>query len=174
MATDLQLDFWANFLGVQNEPWTGSNGTLSFIPMLLPASISIVTLNILFAKNASGGSHSWSVGLYSLTGSTLSIANSWSQSFAATSIAHRSLVATSATQNITPGNWWLGILVSTAVSSGFTLYGSVINPGNAFPGGFYMGRMTDSTNALPGSYATSNLDITGGDAMGIPFIILTA
>ena len=54
------------------------------------------------------------------------------------------------------------------------LANSSINPANAIPGGFLMGRMTASTGAMPGSIATSNLDITGSDALRQPYIILTA
>ena len=37
-----------------------------------------------------------------------------------------------------------------------------------------MGRMTVSTTAIPASIATSNLDITGSDAIRQPLVIITA
>ena len=170
-----QLNFHVNFAGMMtNQSWEASNGTLSFVPFTPSDSISIGTLN--FYVSRSSGSKTLSIGLYSLTGSSLSLANSWSLNTSNTQGPYVSLTATSAGQNITPGNWWLGILYSSGTDqSRFAFYGqSTINPGNAFPGGFIGGRMTASTAALPASIATSDLDITGSDAMMIHIIILTA
>ena len=175
-----QLNFEYNIAFGGSYDINISNGTLSFFPFLIRDSISIGTFNILIEYGASSSkTQTFSLGLYSLTGSTLSIANSWSGTAGSTGTASArlwvSLTATSAAQNITPGAWWFGMLVSTSNQSAITfLGGSNINPANAFPAGFYVGRMTDSTNALPSSYATSNLDITGSDAIGVPNIILTA
>ena len=170
-----QLNFHINIPVLHRESSSAmSNGTLRFIPICPSDSISIGTLNIMNARAA--GTKTLSIGLYSLTGSTLSIANSWSATISGSLVQNYvSLTATSATQNITPGNWWLGMLISTSGTSNFSLVGqTIINPANAFPGGFVQGIMTDSTNALPSSYATSNLDITGNDAFMVPYIILTA
>ena len=173
-----QLNFHINLIqhfNVANLSWQGSNGSLSFIPIQPTDSISFGVLNLLYRQTHTS-SNSVSIGLYSLNGGNLSLANSISG--IATNSAGAgwiSLTATSATQNITPGTWWLGLLFSTTGSSAFSLYGNNnISPGNAFPGGFMMGRMSASTNALPTSYATSDLDIIGFDAVQIPIIILTA
>lgn len=169
-----QLNFWHNAIGaLSNQNRAMSNGTLSFCPMILEDSISIGTLN-LYIQQAANGTRTFSIGLYSLTGSTLSIINSWSQTYNSRAY-YFTCSNTSANQNITPGTWWLGLLVSTSGTSNAFIYGQTsINPANAFPGGFIGGRMSDSTNALPSSYATSDLDITGNDAMFVPFILLTA
>ena len=88
-------------------------------------------------------------------------------------------MATSASQNITPGGWYFAKVVSSATNNAgaanFALYGnSSINPANAIPGGFLMGRMTKSTGAMPAAIATSDLDITGSDATRQPYVIITA
>jgi len=88
-------------------------------------------------------------------------------------------MVTSATQNISPGAWYFGLNFFTGGiatdHSSISFFGnSSINPPNAIPGGFLMGRMTASTNAMPASIATSDLDITGSDAIRQPFVIITA
>lgn len=156
---------------------TINNGSLSFFPFNIRDSISFGTLNFLMGKTNNNVTFTMSVGLYSLTGSTLSLTNSISETFSSTNVVQKfymSLTATSAAQNITPGTWFLGMLVSTGGNSDLSLNGATINPGNAFPGAFIGGAMTDSTNALPSSYATSNLDITGSNPVSVPLILLTA
>src|SRR3990167_7544275 len=158
-----QLNFHKNLPmpPIIDDSIAASNGTLSFSPFYPSGSISWATINFLISYASSN--KTLSVGLYSLTGSTLSLANSASRSVNSSfNRIYISLTATSATQNITPGNWWLGLLISTAGTSGFAFAGQTrIDPSNAFPGAFIGGRMTDSTNALPASYATSDLDTTG-------------
>ena len=173
-----QLNFEQNFNFLPGGQFIRvSNGTISYIPFLVNDSISFLTMNIPVSNSSANMTHTFSIGLYSLTGSTLSLANSISGSLSRSNSARSyfSLVATSAVQNITPGNWWFGILISTGGNSVLDLIGqSTINPNNAFPVGFIGGRMTDSTAALPGSIATSALDITGNDAMNVPCIILSS
>lgn len=159
-----------------------SNGALSFVPFNIVDSISWINLNFLVRGAGPGGSTrtvSISVGLYSLSGSTLSLANSISgtntNNLSGGNLKFISLTATSATQNITPGTWWLGFLASTSGQTNLSLFvQSQINPANAFPGGFIQGRMTVTTNAPPATYATSDLDITGNVAFTYPELILSA
>mgnify|MGYP001565128131 CR=1 FL=1 len=176
-----QLNFEQNFNAIGNLGRAVSVGTLSFIPFSVRDSISFVTMNIGISYSGTNTSQgqTYSIGLYSLNASSLSLANSISGSTTATSgniLQYISMTATSATQNVTPGNWWFGILVSTTngTSRLSLLGGGTVSPANAFPGSFIGGRMTDSTNALPSSIATSALDITGSDAMNIPMILLSA
>ena len=172
-----QLNFAQNFNYIPSEFNIISNGTLSFVPFELADSISLLTMNLGISNSSANITYTFSVGLYSLNGSSLSLANSLSasQSKSNSVIGYFSMTATSAAQNITPGNWWFGILVSTGGNSSVALIGqTTVNPGNAFPGGFIGGRMTASTSALPTSYATSDLDVTGSDAMNIPMIILNS
>ena len=179
-AADAQLQFFENFPGHLGAAINAvSNNTLSVHAVNIPLSISFNNVVILgaFPNVALTNSGSIFFGLYSLNGSTLSLANSASQevSMADASTKWVSLV-TSATQNISPGAWYFGFVYSRSAGGGeMSFYGnSSINPGNAIPGGFLMGRMTASTGAMPASIATSALDITGSDATRQPFIIITA
>ena len=179
-----QLNFFQNINSPNFDIFTSVNhGSLSFFGFNLGDSISFNTLNLPVNINNDGvntASSTYRIGLYSLNGSTLSLANSISGSSTFTDInnpvaLYISMTATSATQNITPGTWYFGILVSTGGHSDGYIFGhDLINPGNAFPAGFIAGRMTASTTAMPGSIATSDLDITGSDAMQYPYILLTA
>ncbi|OGM12447.1 hypothetical protein A2V80_03520 [Candidatus Woesebacteria bacterium RBG_16_39_8b] len=154
-------------------------GSLSFFPLQVYESVSFNTLNMIVYHNATQKTLSYYIGLYSLNGSTLSLANTVSATFTHPNNAnvgrYISFSNTSATQNITPGTWWVGFLASTAGSNNISLRGANNqNPSNAFPGAFYGGAMTASTNALPASIATSDLDITGSDAIAVPFICISA
>lgn len=166
--------------------WEGSanpinEGTLSFVPFHIRDSISLNTLNFgVIYSNVSAGTASVTFGLYSLNGAFLSLSNSMSCSLTQTTVSNLigmvSMINTSATQNMTPGTWFFGILVSLSSNTNFSLAGArVLNPENAFAGAFMGGRMTDSTNQLPSVYATSNLDVTGQDAFfTCPHIIISA
>ena len=178
-AADPQLQFFENFPGHLGEGFPGlSANTLSVHAVNIPLSLSFNNVVIL-ARYTGAGSRSNTIqfGLYSLNGSTLSLANSASatDAFTTTGTSWVSFV-TSATQNISPGAWYFALnLVSSSGTAGWQPLGnSSINPANAIPGGFLMGRMTASTAAMPASIATSNLDITGSDAIRQPYIIITA
>ena len=175
MAQILFSENYALMTGVNAQQ--ASYGILSFIPHIFFDSISFNTLNIPGVIGAKA-SFTLQFGLYSLNGSTLSLSNSISGTVGSsnTGRAYISLTDTSATQNITPGVWWFGLLLqSTSSNNSLSFLGnSTINPENAFPGGFIVGRMTDSTNGLPSSYATSDLDTTGNDAIFVPNIIISA
>lgn len=184
-----QLRFAYNFPAPPSFTRAISVGTMTFFAHNVEGSISLLTINMAhsISRTASADiSLTYSLGLYSLSGSTLSIANSLSGAFSTQTqginLAQRGFISianTSATQNLTPGTWFWGILVSTTANTSQSAADSLIggntnNPANAFPGAFMGGRMTESTNALPGTYATSNLDITGSDAMFFPYILLSS
>ncbi len=178
MPTDVQLSFAQNINQIGPGPVVISNGTMSFIGWNLRASISFLTLNMGISQ-ATAATQTISVGLYSLNGVSLSLANSISTatSLSNSSGYYASFTSASATQNITPGTWYWGLLVSTSGNSGISFYGnqsSNIAANNAFPGAFIGGIMTESTAALPTNIATSDLDITGSDATGVPYILLSA
>ena len=177
--SNLQMDFaynLPNFAASNNLPVI-SQGTIRFIGFNFPGSISLRTIN--FNVNGSDANRTLSLllGLYSLNGNTLSLANSISGTVRASQngLYFLPLTATSSAQNITPGTWYFGLLCTISSNTNLSFRGitlSTIN--NAFPGAFYAGLMTDSTSALPASYATSDLDITGGDEVAIPMILLSA
>ena len=175
--TDLQASSMHNFPLIGYSTVVGSANTLQFLGYNILASISLNTLNLGVVRTGSQ-TLTLSIGLYSLTGSTLSLANSGSVSSGSAGVeksGYLSISTFSATQNITPGGWFWGVVFATSSNSAFRLYGGVnINPANAFPGGFIGGAMTDSTNALPSSYETSNLNITGQSAFPVPYLIISA
>lgn len=183
VAANPQLQFFQNFPGKGGASTVAySNGTLSVHGVNIAASLSfnnIVALLSFSSALASNWSGSVQFGLYSLNGSTLSLANSAGQqlNIATTAYSWISMV-TSAAQNITPGAWYFaynmftnGLLPHTSASF---MANFSFNPNEANPGGFFMGRMTASTNAMPSSIATSDLDITGSDSLRHPYIIITA
>ena len=181
-AANPQLQFFENFPGHLGASFINhSLNTLSIHAVNIPVSISFNSVVVLVCNNNTFlvRTHNYSFGLYSLTGSTLSLANSAPVSFAYSQpgVAQQSWrsFATSAIQNITPGTWYFALVPAATGDAGVDLYGnSSIAPGNAIPGGFLMGRMTVSTGAMPASIATSDMDITGSDATRQPYIIITA
>lgn len=178
-----QILFFENFPVKKGNAYIGfSNGTLSIHAVNIPLSLSFNTPVVLMSVSSGVGSAlsgTIQFGLYSLNANTLSLANSASQSIGIGGSANSWYsMATSATQNITPGQWYFGMNfftggIATDHSSASFYGNSSLNPNNA-PTRFVMGRVTASTNAMPASIATSNLDITGSDAVRQPFIIITA
>lgn len=184
-AANPQLQFFENFpghLGAGTIDESGGEGILSIHAVNLPLSISLNNAAVIITWTSavnSTKSQYWHFGLYSLTGSTLSLENSGSGSITygdATGSSWFNVSTFSKTQNITPGAWYFAFLNrSSGHAVGDRWYGnSSINPANAIPGGFLMGRVTASTGAMPASIATSALDITGSDAIRQPYIIITA
>ena len=176
---------------LENFPLLHSNSnnvvnanSLSIQGVYIPGSISFNNLAVIIS--GSGGvseNFSLSLGLYSLNGSTLSLANSASRATALTlnqTMFSWLTMATSATQDITPGNWWLGIVVSTSLGSSFSLIrcrGATIS--NAIYGGpFIRGSYSTSTNGLPISMITSDLSKEGADAGAsrnrAPYILISS
>lgn len=168
-----QLNFEYNFPVLQgNATRTFVSRTPFFFGFNIADSISWVNFNFIGAAGGADGS-TVSIGLYSLNGSTLSLANSASINITLAAVGWLSVTDTSATQNITPGTWYFGINLNSGAA--LILQGQTdVNPGNAFPAGFIGGVATATTASLPTSIATSDLDITGNDAMFVPYIILTA
>src|SRR3990167_2584440 len=184
-----QMNFAYNFVGLPPSAQAISTlPTMSIFAYNILGSISLLTQNI--GLQIEGGALASvnitaNIGLYSLTGSTLSLANSLSATTSASGLDivpafYLSLTATSATQNITPGTWYWGMLISqsdlTVLSTAIVrlIAGTSFNFANAFPGAFIGGAMTASTNAIPASIATSDLDIPGGPEMQVPMVLLSA
>lgn len=180
-----QLQFFENFPakdGVTTPGYAASLATLSIHAVNIPLSISlnnVVILQFRTATVASSHSITFHWGLYSLNGSTLSLANSASAQFTGdpgvTQTKWFNFTSFSSTQNITPGPWYFALNLVTFSNHAFgsIFANSSANPGNASPV-FVRGRMTASTTAMPASIATSALDITGSDASRQPYIIITA
>lgn len=171
-----QLNFQPNQDFVPPNLIQASHGTMSFLPINIFDSLSWATINVPFGCGDTAKSVSMFVGLYSLNVSTLSLANQVSRTFTVANASTGWVSATSTSaQNITPGTWWLGLVFNYSSSSNFSVNAkNQLSANNAFPGSFIGGRMTASTNALPSTVATSDLDITGSDGMNMPYIILSA
>lgn len=170
----LNFEFSVNQIKQANRVVTA--GSMSYFGMNFRDSISLNTLNILLSPGATAARLSLSFGLYSLTNSSLSLANSGSWTTSNRSdMMYGSIGTFSQTQNITPGTWFWGILASTNTSSNFSIMKYTVPiAGNAFPGGFIGGWGTVTTNALPLSEAISDLDITGGLELEVPIIIISS
>lgn len=179
-----QIQFFENFPNKLGGGFNGfSNGTLSIHAVNIPLSLSFNKPIVLMSISSGIGSAlsgTLQFGLYSLNVGTLSLANSASGPVAEGGSAFSWYsMATSATQNISPGAWYFGINfftggIVTDHSSASFLGNSTFNPGNSPIAGFIFGRMTASTSAIPSSIATSDLDITGSDALRQPYVIITA
>ena len=185
-GADPQIQFFQNFNLRQGQMADYSLATMSIYAVNIPLSISFNNVAVAAQfKNTTGvginDAESVAFGLYSMNNSTLSLANSaaWITTHAVVETINSGTswlsMATSATQNITPGAWYFGLFYNfdqyAAITSIFQ--NSSVNPGNAQPA-LVMGRMTVSTAAMPASIATSDLDITGSDATRQPYIIITA
>jgi hypothetical protein len=173
-----QMLVYQNFNYLATQANTIQSGIVKFAPIIVPAYVTFSNLHI-FLKNAisNEGTLSLSAGLYSLTGSTLTLLNSisGSQTYSAASVYPcNGITDVSAAYNITPGNYWIGFLAKTSsessISSLVANFYFVIN--NSFPGTFIGGIMTASTAALPASIETSKLDVLGTNELCVPSIIL--
>lgn len=148
----------------------GAQGTIEFDNYYIPGSISFNKIAVLFnGIQAAGSTRSLTIsfGLYSLNGSTLSLANSASQSILLSDTNGLSwlTLVTSATQDVTPGNWYLAMGSTRTGGAGGAGYGFVAasdsSPfafSNSFYGGpFFEGYHTSAFTAMPASVATSDL-----------------
>lgn len=171
-----QLNFMMNYPIHASQSISMGGGNLSFAGFNFIGSISLNTVNMLVARGGTDFTVSASLGLYSLTGSTLTLINSLSGTINRTNNqpAWFSLTATSATQNISPGTWYWAILATHSSQSGRLVGQTSVSPANSFPGGFIGGIMTVTTNALPANYAISDLNTTGNNAMFVPCIYISA
>lgn len=149
--------------------------SLQLLGVYIPGSLSFNNVVALLGNSVITANHSYtlSFGLFSLNGGTLSLANSAVLQTNGTNSSFTSWfsLATSATQDITPGNWWLGFIETTGGGYGVRAYreniggigfGSVgtIPYGGIFEGGHH------TTQGLPSAVCTSDCvkrDSTGAD-----------
>lgn len=156
------------------------------VGVYIPGSISFNKVQMLITDfgAASTGTLTIHFGLYSLNGSTLSLANSASCSTNQSGTTPLNLpwitLATSATQDITPGNWYLGFWFtgSSAFVPGFAGLGGNFAWTTPYGGNLVRGRYSTTTNALPSSIETSafNKEGSAGDANSslVPYILISA
>lgn len=161
------------------------NASLHVLGVVIPGSISFNNLAVILSQGNTGASVTLSFGLYSLNGSTLSLANSASRSFNtnANGLSWITL-ATSATQDITPGNWYFALMSSVSggaenMSILCNALGNIGPSGIVYGGVFVRGVATASTSVLPSSIATSALSkeqaSAGADEETLqPYILISA
>lgn len=162
-------------------------GTLHMQGINIPGSISFNNIQLpVFVSGTTARNMSFSFGLYSLTGSTLSLANSAYTQHTSVNGSYWATLATSATQDITPGTWWFGFVASNDGTGSATRY-YFLGGQSAFPaaiqnaqmgGPFIRGISSNSTNGLPASVATSNLQNEGvnsnNESYIHPYIVISA
>lgn len=172
-----QLQFSQNMNFLPGNSPAMVDGALSVWQWTPTDSVSLNTLQIVIQQTAAvSANFSFFLGLYTLTGSTLTIVNSASRSGAnATSngLYYISLV-TSATSNITPIPMWWGLLYRSH-SAVFALNGqNLINATNAFPGALIAGTLSVTTVGVPASIATTDLVTSGVAGSFAPYMIISA
>lgn len=148
-----------------------------------PGSLSFNNLAILLSRGHTSASVTYSFGLYSMNVGTLSLANSGSmvETNGANGISWRTL-ATSATQDITPGNWYFAMLKATAGNTsiaawGYNGIGGATDTAYDYAGSFVLGVYSVTTSGLPSAINTSEMfkvphATTSDDE--IPYILISA
>ena len=164
----------ANYNYVPGNNVSVSDANLYMFPFEIKETVQLLTLNLAKSEENSAKTVSHYLGIYSLNGVSLSIANSLTVTTPLLdNLVWFSFTNTSIVQTLTVGNWWLGYLMSTSSNSNISLRGGfTVNPVNSFPGSFIGGRLSVTTSGLPASVATTDFDITGSDAMGTPIIVI--
>lgn len=161
-----------------------NTGSLDIGAFIVEGSISFNNVAVIVSQGHTSASVTYSFGLYSLSGSTLSLANSASRAFNTNANGLSWLtLATSVAQDITPGIWYFGFLSSTSGQNSFSLVQSSWNGGETndpHGGPFFRGRYSTSISSLPASIATSDMVIEGGVRATaavqtrIPYILISA
>ena len=157
------------------------NGSLLIHGLYIPGSISFNIAAILVTQGHTSQSASLSFGLYSLSGSTLSLANSASAELNSNANGLKWFtLATSATQDITPGNWYLGFLATTSGNSSISFIANAgLGAASSGHGGILVrGVLSVTTGELPGSVATSDFlkeaGFAGTEQRQYPYILISA
>lgn len=164
---------------VQNTNGWGA-GSLQMHYVYMPGSLSFNQVAMLFsASGTTAKTATLSFGLYSLTGSTLSLANSASTSTAPTANTGLWITfSTSAAQDITPGDWFFAFMSSTSSNGNLSVVANIHPTIQRSHGGpFFRGYYTVTTTAFPASIATSDMAKEGngaGDFTGTPYVLISA
>lgn len=182
-----QMNKFENFPLFQVTSNRGFGASVYMHMVEIPDNISFNTVAVILTWNLAsshGVSRSYSFGLYSLTGSTLSLINSASNSYGvasgiATNFISWLTLATSATYNISAGNWFFAILHSVssvgALGTGRILNFNVMDVTQSVYGGpFFRGVHSVSTAALPASINTSDMTKDGAILSLAPYILIAA
>ncbi len=177
-----QLQFLQNINYQANNNRGWGQQSLSIFAYHVYDSISLNTM--VFGVTGSGNvqcSVTFNIGIYSLTGSTLTLVNSGNTSFAQANwnnLARYIAISTwsSGSQNLLPQPWYIGFLASTigtAPTVNAIFCENAPLGANAIAGNFLDGVYSVTTNALPGSVNTSEMGINGVTQHPM-FIIMSA
>lgn len=179
---------------------TGSQGWLGLHVVSIPGTLTANSVAFLFnglqttATASSTRNMTFWIGLYSLTGSTLTLLNNatmTTQVNSANSLQWYTIALSTSTV-ITPGNYFLGFMTSRSGGGGPTGYGMVGNSKSNlstmistitsasslwyhnYIGPFFRGHFSTSTNALPASINTSACNKGGSVAAAesYPYILI--
>ncbi len=160
-------------LGVQGQ--LGAARNLQFLYVYLPGSLSFNKVAMFIDRATTlitSQSLSIDIGVYTYNAGTLSLMNSagFSTSNSAAEATSRGWVtfATSAAQDLPPGEYWLGVRhtvngTEVGVDHNYRVFLNASTPGNgAAPlGPLYHGFSSTTASALPASVATSDLSRMG-------------
>lgn len=152
----------------------------------LQDSISWNTVAIVYSKPSGNTTVSVSVGLYSLTGSTLTLVNQATETVGTAGGTSWLSLVTSATSNLTAGEWYLGYhhVANVAGAAGLAFLGNgqngvAVNDG-AYAGSFLRGGKAGAgTTALPASIVLADVLREGDSSSGSntsvqPYILISA
>lgn len=185
---NVRINIFKNYPTLHRVEWgfNEASSSLWLQGLYIPGSISFNQVAVIASMpGVESKSITVSFGLYSLNGSSLSLANSASLSSSMTNGFLRWLTfQTSATQDITPGNWYFGMMSSTAGTGSFSLLvNNATNIGIVsnviYNGNFVRGAFSATTTAFPASIATSDLikePVVSGDQGKFfhPYILISA
>lgn len=163
-----------------------SNNELNMHLVYIPGSLSFNSLVVPISVGATiNHTYTISFGLYSISGSTLSLANS--ASYASNDFNNsfwKNITDISATQDITPGNWFFAYIITESSNNprvnniifqnATRDYSIDVNVG----GPFVRGRYSVTTNGFPASIATSDMskieDSSATNPKAAPLLIISA
>ena|SRR3990167_8435471 len=147
----------------------------------IQGSISFDNVALIKTIGNTANTVSISFGLYSLNGSSLSLANSASQTNTMQNGQSWVTLVTSATQDITPGDWFFGVVIETSSVNPSFICNNVGNNTlrRAYGGPFFRGWATASQTNMPASIATSDLGLEGSATGPLtslihPYILISA
>lgn len=183
---NVRLNVLENFPSVDVRTLATTLGnTIFFIHgVYFPGSISFNTAAFIASIGTGSHNRNFSFYLYSLNGATLSLANSASANVSATaSKLSWFTMATSATQDITPGTWYFAMSSNTSNATASTNTNISVFVNSAFTSGAtvpYGGKFMRgwATNGFASTYATSDLQREGNNTvtqfMSHPYIVIAA
>lgn len=177
-----RLRVFTPFPGYQVLHNTIGAGTLQIYGVNINGSLSFSNLSFLVsASGTTAKTLTLSFGLYSRNGASLSLANSASRTLnpVVNQLSWYSM-ATSATQDITPGNWYFAFVSATSSNSRISLAGLTGNAGwgtystAPYLGAFLFGNLSVTTAGLPSVIATSDCNKEQSVANTFPLILISA